>query len=57
MSRAGVRDGHGQGDLARARKLREEVLEASRLLGAEHPDTLGAMLFLKRGANPIELNE
>jgi Flp pilus assembly protein TadD len=34
---------YAQGDLAGARKLQEQVLEARRrLLGEEHPDTLAA---------------
>ena len=36
-----------QGDLAGARKLQEQVLEArARLLGKEHPNTLTSMLNL-----------
>jgi hypothetical protein len=45
-----VRDallGYAQGDLAGARTLEEQVLEAmARLLGKEHPDTLNSMLNL-----------
>ena len=38
---------YAQGDLAGARKLQEQVLEAmTRLLGKEHPNTLTSMLNL-----------
>jgi Flp pilus assembly protein TadD len=38
---------YAQGDLAGARKLQEQVLEAmARLLGKEHPNTLTSMLNL-----------